>query len=302
MGNILTKQLNDNIWRIRPTDIVTITTKRHGTSGIFANIPVKMPIKLPLVNRFWNFLYKKTKKYETINSLIVGRTVPDYKIEYGNVYSSRGVIKNQYINKNVTPGFYGTDLWGEVNQLMKDFIPEGMTVYGEICGFLTNSDKMIQKGYDYGCKKGEWYFMPYRITTIEADKSVREWNVIDVFNWTLNLIKEHPELTNKVRPITILYRGTLSDLYPELSIQEHWHENVLQSLRKDKRRFFMEDYDPDCKNRVPFEGVVLRVENDPTVEAFKLKTDLFRKKERSDIDKGEVDMEMSNTYENNDEG
>lgn len=266
----------------------------HNTSGIFSNIPVKMPIKLPLYNRFINFAHKKLAQ---LVEWLSKKVVDDYKIEYGNVYSSRGVIKNQYINKNVSSGFYKQDVWGDINDIISPYIDKGMTIYGEICGYLTNSNKMIQKGYDYGCKPGENFLMPYRITTVEEDGSKREWEVKEVYEWTVKLIEEHPELKDRIQPIIILYSGTLSDLYPELSIQNHWHENVLQSLKEDKKHFHMEEIDKSCKSaKVPFEGIVLRIDGDPVAEAFKLKSDRFFKRESEIINNGEVDMEMSENY------
>ena len=54
----------------------------HNTSGIFSNI---------LCNR-------KLSRWEKIKKFFGFKVV---ETEYGNVYSSRNVIKNQYINQNV---------------------------------------------------------------------------------------------------------------------------------------------------------------------------------------------------------
>ena len=35
---------------------------------------------------------------------------------YDNLYSSRSVIKNQYINKEATAGYYNEDIWGNCKQ------------------------------------------------------------------------------------------------------------------------------------------------------------------------------------------
>lgn len=294
-----TQRLNDNIWRIQPTDKVLISSKLHGTSSVYANIPVKVPIKLSLYNRFINYSHKKLIQ---LVDWLSKKVVNNYKIEYGNVYSSRGVIKNQYINKNVTSGFYGTDVWGDINEIIKPYIEKGMTIYGEICGYLTNSNKMIQKGYDYGCKPGENFFMPYRITTTNEDGSKHEWEVKEVYDWTVKLISEHPELKDRIQPITILYEGTLSDLYPEISIQNHWHENVLEAMKNDKKHFHMEEIEKRCKSsKVPVEGVCIRLTNDPIAECFKLKSNAFFAREKKLIDTNEVDIEMSSSTESNEE-
>ena len=56
---------------------------------------------------------------------------------------------------------------------------------------------------------------------------------------------------------------------------------------------------PMCKNVVPREGVVIRIDDDPLNEAFKLKTDYFFGRESKMIDNGEVDIEMENGYGEN---
>lgn len=306
-----TSQLQANMWRLTPITVVTISTKCHGTSSINANILTRIPIKLSMVQRHNNkvinrelkmvsrkeqrFYWQREIVQKRIKSL-KGKYIQDYRIDYGPVYSSRGVIKNQYINKNVTPGFYGVDIWSEYGELLKPFIPKGITVYSEICGYLTNSDKMIQKKYDYGCKRGENFIMPYRITFTDPDGNKTEWNVNEVYGWTINLIKEHPELASRVKPIDILYHGTLGDLYPEISRTEHWQENVLQAMKDDKEHFGMELDEPLCVNKVPREGIVIRIDDDEKAEAFKLKTDKFYFAEGEAVSRGEADIEMMDGY------
>ena len=275
--------------RVKPNDVVTITSKLHGTSIVIGKLHVKTPIKLPFHKYIWN-------KFVDLTRLFKSHRFTDYIVEYGNVTSSRTVIKNQYINNQVKEGFYGVDIWTEYGNLIYPFIDEGMTIYGEIVGYITNSDKMIQSGYDYGCENGENKLMIYRITTTNDDGTKHEWNVIEVKDWTERLISEHPEIKDRIHVIDLLYHGTLADFYPEISIENHWHENVLEAMRNDKKRLNMEKNDPICKNKVPFEGIVLRIDNDELAEAFKLKTQKFLSKERESIDAGKVDIEMADTY------
>ena len=210
-------------------------------------------------------------------------------IDYGNITSSRTVIKNKYINKSQGSGYYDTDVWTEFGNIIYPYLEEGMTLYGEIVGY-TDNNSMIQKNYDYGCLPKQRKLMPYRITTTLSDSSKFEWNVSEVKDWTVKVLKENLNLP--IFPINILYEGTLQNLYPNLSIQDHWHENVLEALRKDKKHFGMEQSEPMCKTKVPREGIVLRIVNDPITEAFKLKTEKFLDRERKQIDSGEVDMEI----------
>ena len=280
------------IGRLKPSDVVTITSKLHGTSICIGKLHVKTPIKLPFYKWIWN-------KLVDLTGLFKAHRITDYVIDYGNVTASRTVIKNQYINENVSDGYYGVDVWSEYGNLIYPFLSEGMIIYGEIIGYLTDSDKMIQKNYDYGCNKGKNKLMIYRITTNNEDGTKYEWNVTEVKEWTEKLVKDHPEIADRIHVIDLLYHGTLADLYPNISYMDHWHENVLESLRNEKERFNMEKNDPICKNKVPFEGVVLRIDNDEFAEAFKLKCAKFLSKEREEIDKGEVDMEMLDNYGNN---
>lgn len=304
-----TLKLVEHIDRVNPDDIVTITVKNHGTSIILANIPVNRNLSV----------WEKVKKF-------IGFKVPT--TEYGNVYSSRSVIKNQYINNNVQ-NFYEADVWGCVNRDFARFIEKDMTVYGEVVGYVEGTSSMIQKDHDYGCNVGEWKFMPYRISTRLADGKSFEWNVSDVLEWTMKIAKENPELASKILPIEILYHGRLGDLYPDLDENQHWHENLLAKMKVDTDRFGMELKEPQChlyekeanaakvvldkaiangepkkiiaklqkeyekweEKRAPREGVVIRIDNDPKAEAWKLKTNAHFHREDKQDESGEVDIE-----------
>jgi hypothetical protein len=284
-----TAPLNKNMHRIEPDDKVTISVKLHGTSFITANIKVRVPKQFH-TGIAWlnNILNKAYAKYVPLKW-------QSYTEEYGNVYSSRTVIKNQFINQDVTGGYYKTDVWAEYNELLKDIIPQGMSIYGEIVGYISGAQTMIQKKFDYGCAEGTNKLMIYRINTENEDGTHLEWNVQDVYNWTMKLLNEHPELKDKIHPIDILYHGTLKELYPKLDVTEHWHENVLEEL-KDEKKFGMEELEPLCKIKVPREGIVIRIDDDPTNEAFKLKCTKFLQMESKNIDTGDVDIEMTEGY------
>lgn len=313
-----TSLLPKYIHLIKPDDEVVISAKMHGTSICLGNVLMKKPIELNIIQKTFNKIaYKNLRKLKEANRAInYNKAIFDiaklekfkklirksYKLAYGNIYSSRTQIKNISSSdvkrkKNVRNGFYGVDVWGKFNELLKDYIPEGMMIYGEICGYVNNNGKLIQKDYDYGCDYGENFLMPYRITTSNSDHTKKEWEVSDVFKWMVNLIKKHPELKGVIKPINILYQGTLHNLYPDININEHWHENILERLRNDKEHFFMEEMDPMCNNKVPFEGIVLRICGDKFAEAFKLKCIRFKEKEQKNYDKGVTDIEvLENNY------
>lgn len=269
-----TQMLAEHISEIKPDDVVSISVKVHGTSAIFANVLTKRKLNT----------WEKVKKFFGIKVK---------EIEYGNIYSSRSVIKNQYINPNAQ-SFYSSDIWGCVNKVFFPYIKEGMTVYGEIAGYLEGTQQMIQKNHDYGCKPGQWKFMPYRITETDELGNKKEWNLDEVDAWTHALVSEHPELEDKVLFLNILYHGKMRDLYPELDIENHWHQNLLAKLKVDTEHFGMELNEPMCKNKVPREGIVIRIDNDKFARAWKLKTAAHYSRECKQHDDGEVDMEEAN--------
>lgn len=267
-----TKMLAEHINEFTPDTNVVVSVKVHGTSIIMSNI---------LVNRKLT-TWEKIKKF-------FGANVP--LTEYGNVYSSRGVIKNQYINQGVTPGYYGCDIYGCVNRDFSPYISKGMTVYGEVVGYLEGSTSMIQKQHDYGCKTGQWKFMPYRITTEDESGNKFEWDLQDVDNWTHKLVYNHPELEDKVLYLNIIYQGRFGDMYPDIPEDENWNKNVLARMKADKDLILMELDEPMCKNKVPREGVVVRIVDDTFPRAWKLKSLRHYGKEAEAHDKGEVDIE-----------
>jgi hypothetical protein len=67
-------------------------------------------------------------------------------------------------------------------------------------------------------------------------------------------------------------------------------------MQADTENFGMELMEPLCVNVVPREGLIIRKDNDKVPEAFKLKTDAFKAKERQQIDEGIVDSETVEGY------
>ena len=265
-----TEHLQEHMDRISPEDNVSISLKVHGSSFIISNI-------LCLKNLPW---WKKVLKR-------LGANIKDK--EFKKIYSSRRVIQNEDVNPN-KDSYYSENIYNCVFRDFGEFIPERMTVYGEIVGYLEGTQTMIQKDYDYGCDEGEWKFMPYRITETDEYGNKKEWNLKEVDAWTEKLVQEHPELAKKVLRLTILYYGKMGDLYPDIDVSQHWRENVLERLKTEKK-FLMEELEPLCKHKVPREGIVLRIIDDKFPEAWKLKCKAFWDRETKQHDKGEVDME-----------
>jgi len=274
-----TKPLNKNIDVLNFQDNYVITNKLHGTSVIFANVKCKYPKRFSLVRLIRNLIAKIPA--------LKGLRADNYYIDYGWVYSSRSIVKNKYISSGKIENT--TDVWGYFADLMKPIVPNGMTIYAEICGYEPGSLSMIQKGYDYGCSAGKSFVMPYRIVTESADGGRKEWSVREVYDWTSNILETIDGTKEWLRPITILYEGKFSDLYPEA---KDTHD-IFECLKADKDHFGMEQNEPMCTfNKVPREGIVLRINGNQQPEAFKLKTVKFLGKEAEEMDKATVDVEM----------
>lgn len=269
-----TNPLQKCVGLMDPDKSVVISVKRHGTSIVIGKVHVKNPLPMAWPKKMWNKLIDLVNLPEKIKFKY------DYTIDYGPVFSSRTVIKNRYINQEVTGGYYNVDIWSEYGEIIYPYLENGMTIYGEICGYLTGCQSMIQKSYPYECQPGENNIMIYRISTMNEGCVRYEWNVQDVCDWTVRLIDRMKEAGDenwkRIHPIDILYHGTLANLYPEIDEDNHWHENVLEKMKNDKEHFGMEDYEPLCTGcKVPREGIVIRIDDDPINEAFKLKTTSF---------------------------
>ena len=258
---------------IKPNDIIHISSKWHGTSGISAYV----------------LCHKKLTWKEKIAKWL---TKWPFDI-YDYVYSSRTVIKNRFYNEKVTDGFYGCDVWKYADDYIQPFLIKGMTIYYEIVGYLPNGG-WIQKNYDYGCEpptvleNGKVQYIQgknfkvlvYRITLTNVDGQVHEFSAKEVQTWCKN---------RNILCAIEYYYGYAFGLYPELEVDEHWSENFLKALANDKS-FNMEQNSPECNNKVPHEGLVIKIENMKS-EAFKLKCFKFLGLEQDEALAGEGNIE-----------
>lgn len=269
-----TDNLRKNIHKINPEDIIGIHYKKHGTSVVIGNV---------LVKRNLTWLERIAKRFG----------VQVKETQYDIIYSSRKVIKNQYLNPNQNH-FYGEDIWGVVAKEVKDLIPKNWTLYGEILGY-TPSGSPIQGSYDYGCKPGEHKFYVYKISVVNEDGTV-------VF-LTDNQIKDFCDRVGLLYTDTFIYYGKAENF----DLDFVWSENVIsqQSSIEKWRTHFLESLQQKfnendcymCTNRVPEEGIVLRRENLWEYEAYKLKSFRFLKMETEQLDKEIVDIEEQQKQE-----
>ena len=254
-----TTNLRKEAFKIKPDYFVSITNKLHGTSFHVHNVIVK--------------------KKSNIFTKLIGKLFDINKTEYDIIYGSRKVIKNQYETQNIND-FYDGDLYAEIKEELKDKIPKNWNIYGECVGF-TKTGGAIQSGYDYGCKPDEHKIFIYRITTVNPDGFIQELSTLQ--------IKEFCDKMG-LNYVPLYYVGYAKNIYPELSLDEHWNEELIKRLEE---QYATGDCDM-CLKKVPKEGMVLRVESLMWFESYKLKSFDFLAYETSQLDKGEADMESAN--------
>jgi hypothetical protein len=272
-----TAPLKKHLMDFKPQTEITATVKMHGTSFIVANILTKVPLRFFRIRRWLN-------EHLHLN-------INEARPEYGMVVSSRKVIKNEWSGCDHPEGYYGQDIWTEYGEIIYPYLDKGVTVYGEICGYLTDNAKMIQQDYDYGCKQGENFLMIYRATKHE-DGALREFSIDEVGHLTEVIKARMSDAGDKNvgRVMNIknlqLYRGTVAQLIGEGGDMRDFPDRLGDLCKIEQR-------EPLCTgHKVPREGVVIRIEGDEVAEAFKLKSLAFLEREKKAIDKGEVDMEM----------
>ena len=261
MITILTSMLYKNLHKIKPDDLISVTYKMHGTSGISSKVLCKRPLKW-----YEKFLIKLGIK--VVNT------------EYDYIYSSRKVIKNPDLNPNAQH-YYNEDIWGIAHNEVKDFLQAGMTLYYEIVGYLPSGAE-IQKGYDYGCKPKEHEIRIYRITYTNPEGKVFEFSAKQVQDWC------HKNGLTPVPQLFYNYAFNLTEGIPANS-DEEWREIFLGQVKK----YYNEQDCYICKNKVPEEGCVIRIEG-LDFEAYKQKSNRFYELETKNLDKGESNIEDEN--------
>lgn len=240
-----TEHLGRNIHVIKPDSKITISSKLHGTSAIFGKI-----------------LCKKKGLRHIFNKDAV---------EYNFVYSSRSVIKNKKHDK------FTDDVWGTIAKDIKDRIPDGITLYGEIVGY-TPSGKMIQKNYDYKVSPGQCKFYVYRITQeINGEVSELPWGDIEDFCMEYEL-----------ETVPVYFKGYADTLFPHIPHNNQWHDNFLAALKEK----YLDKKCELCSTDVINEGIVLR--DAMGAGAFKFKSPKFLLEETAERDAGESNIEEEN--------
>ena len=268
---------------IQPNDFIQITGKIHGTS----------------LRTGYVLCNNKPTFWQSCLNILQGKKWSEPIKTYDYLYGSRRVVKSE----SHDPGYYKSEPYEAAFNVLKPALQKGMMIYAEIVGFNPDGS-YIQKDYDYGCIRPEnnkeyisekhFKVRPYRITIVNVDGQIHEFSPreVQIYCKTHNLI-----------PVTEYYYGNAMDIYPELIqivngdynnplFDENWYFEFLDRLSNDKI-FYMECDSPDCNNKVPHEGIVIKIDNMRSF-AMKLKCFNFLNKEQKQIDAGESNIEDDN--------
>lgn len=283
-----TGHLAKNIHVLQVNDTILLSDKWHGSSCILSKVLVRK--KLNLWQKFLN---------------LIGGKVPD--TAYGYIYSSGKPKSNlpkgiEGARVNNGPDFYSSNIWKRAMDDYKEVLEDGISIYGELVGY-TEGGSFIQKGYNYGCSaeygtslkehlatEGKiptlYRFVVYRITYTKPDGSVIE------FSWPQ--VKAYCE-KYQIEHVKEFFYGSTAELMSKFVSgwrnpfnDEDIHQQLFDALQN---AYNMEKTCGHCLTGVPAEGMVLRIDNNPSFTAFKLKAKAFTKKESDDMDNGETNIE-----------
>ena len=233
-----TENLRKEIYKINPEDYISITNKYHGSNGAVANVLIKR--RLSFIEKIFKFLGIKVSEKE-----------------YGMIYSSRNVIKNKYIEIDLSKGFYKEDIWKSIADEVYPKLDKGISVYGEVIGWV-NEQSMIQTPYDYGILKGQRDFLVFRIDYTNQDG--------EVISFSHEQIQAYCKKKQLKTPETYYY-GKAKDLFDIPFDSPEWGKTFLKRLECE----YLDKVDPLCSTGLPMEGIVVSRQVPFEWEAYKLK-------------------------------
>lgn len=268
-----TENLRRNIHKLNKNTPIHISYKLHGSSFIVGNLLFKKQLPLPF--------------YKKILNKVGFNFSPKEKLDYEYIASSRRVIRTVGLNS----GFYDYDIWTEILNTLKEDIPEGYTLYGEVVGYLPDG-QYIQSQYDYKCEKNTYKLYLYRITITDKEGDHTELSPAEIKEFSNNLKDKYSDLILDYSDQFKDFTGTVEEHVKELTGQEFTtvedYLTILQNTYNEKDCIL-------CKNKVPEEGIVLRVLNSTDrFEAYKLKSFRFLGMETQQADKGISSIEDEN--------
>jgi hypothetical protein len=198
-------------------------------------------------------VYKQLPKWKQLVNKIAA-VFPEYSWDY--VVGTRNVV----LTNPEKDGFHGSEAFRfEVAKMLKPFMRNGMTIYGEIAGFANGKPIMAQHSskvtkdkaftkkygdtvvYRYGCAEHEYRFHVYRITQLNEAGENADFTQAQLEQWCKD---RNINTTFEVRP-PMVYNGNLEALMTEV---EHLTE-CYSSMGADY-------IDPSH----PGEGIILRID------------------------------------------
>ena len=192
--HIDTEQLAYNQQAFKENDIIYLTRKLHGTSFRVSNcLEVTTTKRNPIIKKLFRKGDKVTSKFNVVSG-------------------TRRVVLRDYDG-----GYYGSNAFRKkYNDFFADKLPKGMTVYGEIVGWVDENtpimpkcnnskikDKEFRKQYGeetiftYGCERGENKCYIYRITMTNDDGVTIEIPTEETIKWCERLGCEYVPLLEK---------------------------------------------------------------------------------------------------------
>jgi hypothetical protein len=263
-----TGQIRHNMHRIEPGDLISIQTKKHGTSVRYTH--TKVYTELP-----------KWKKF-------VNRFVPIFpEFVWDYVVGTRRVV----LNTPTKEGFHGSEAYRfEWLEKLKPYMAKGMTIYGEIVGFannrpimqrhstkdLKNKDLLKKYGetmtYRYGCLDDQNDFHIYRITLTTEDGTSIDFTQKQLVEWCNSRgFKPSHDLI-----VPFVYAGDSEAL-----------ANLVETLT-EREDVLCEDYH-DASHIS--EGVIIRIDKGDTKPLFLKNKSYYFKVLEGIAQENEVDLE-----------
>ena len=268
--HVETEQFKYNLHKINKGDLISIQSKRHGTSQ---RSGIQLVVKqLPKWKIFVNKFFKAFKA-ESV---------------YEHVVGTRRVV----LNSSEKDGFHGSEAFRfEIANKILPFLSEGVTVYYEVFGWANGKpimpkhsmeaikNKEYQKKYgkevtySYGCLEGTNDFHIYRVTYTTNSGDVVDLTQKQLVQWC-NDRGLNPAM-DVVEPF--VYDGNEEKL------------KALVEVLTERPECLTEDYtDPKHIS----EGVIVRIDRGTLTPLFlKSKSFVFRCLEGHVQDTGEVDIE-----------
>jgi hypothetical protein len=238
---------------------VTVTQKLHGTSIRIANTIVQ------------RVLTHKDKFAKMLGVKVEGT-------EYDYVYGSRRVIKDKNNPSHVH--FYDTDIWTTEGGKLKDLIPQGYLVYGELIGY-TPEGAPLQSKYTYDVPHTQANLYVYRVAHINPEGVVTDL----VYDQIVEFCRDRG-----LRVVPLLWRGKYKDFKPE-----DWVDYVAaDGTEYSTLHKYHEDGYPQAvplsKDSECDEGVVIRAEG-LAPYTLKCKSATFMAYDQKNTQEGNLDME-----------